>query len=113
MADRRTNNAIIWLVIGLMVVVLVMGIVMAFVYSDNDTGFGMMGGMGLGFGAAFMVIGAVVLVVIIVIALGGSDERTVVYGPQPSAQDILDQRYARGELSQEDYARMRSELGRR
>ncbi len=113
MTDRRATNSVVWLIVGLIIVALVMAVVMAIFYSDNDTGFGMMGGSGLGFGAGLMIIAVVILALIIVIALGGSENHTVVYGTQSNAQEILDQRYARGEISQEEYVRMKGEIARR
>ncbi len=73
-------------------------------------------GMGMmGFGLLMMVIGLVVLIALIAIAVWA-----VIYftgswrsqGPgEVQARQILDQRYARGEIGDDDYKRMRRELG--
>ena len=77
----------------------------------------MMGGWGVGM--AFMAVPAIILILVLIVVIGGLDEtpgaRTYpVYVPaQPSPIDILDKRYAQGELSHDEYSRVRAELGRR
>ncbi|QWC86592.1 SHOCT domain-containing protein [Nocardioidaceae bacterium] len=77
------------------------------------------GGAGLGFGL-LMMIGLVLIVVVVVWALlGGVSGRT---GDQKSSQapsssselsarELLDQRYARGEIDDEDYERRKRAMG--
>ena len=77
---------------------------------------GMMGGSGFGvigmiFGFIFMllfVVGSVLLIVWIVkqFAPGG----TSVPPPTSNALEILNERFARGEISKEDFAEMKKEL---
>jgi len=69
----------------------------------------------MGFGLLMMFIGLVVVVALIAIAVWA-----VIYftgsgrAPEPKdgqARQILDQRYARGEIGEEEYKRIRRELG--
>ncbi len=75
----------------------------------------MMGGtmFGTGYGLFGMLFNIAILVGVVVLAVwavqkfagsggrGGSGNQP--YNPAPSAREILDQRYARGELSREEY----------
>ncbi len=73
-------------------------------------------GMGMmGFGLLMMFIGLVVVIALIAIAVwaviyfsGSSRSQGSTNG---QARQILDQRYARGEIGDDDYNRMRRELG--
>ncbi len=103
------SNTLLWLVIALLVSVAVMAVVGALAFSGSDGGYGMMSG-GWGWGMAFMVVPAIILVLIIVVALGGLEDKPVYVQTQQTPLDILNQRFARGEISQEDYERIRSRL---
>jgi putative membrane protein len=67
----------------------------------------------------FMAVPGIILILVLIFALGvlnpnRSYTPNPTHAPQPtSAVEILDQRYARGELSREDYLRMRSEVSPR
>lgn len=80
--------------------------------------YGMMG-TGWGWGIAMMLVPLVVLVLIVFVLAEamrphGAPAGCVVPVPPPaSALDILDARYARGELTAEQYARMKQGLLRR
>jgi putative membrane protein len=116
MTDRKTN-ALVLLVAGLVISVVLVGIAGAGSFSRTDGDYGMMGGWGVGM--AFMVVPAIILILILIIVIGGLEERPVhntypVYvPPQPSPLDIIDQRYARGEIGRDEYSRMRAEFGKR
>jgi len=116
MTDRKTS-ALVWLVVGLVISVVLIGIVAASSFSRTDGDYGMMGGWGVGM--TFMAVPAIILILILIIVIGGLEERPVhntypVYvPPQPSPLDILDQRYARGEIGRDEYYRMRAEFGKR
>ena len=106
-----------WLAVGLVISVVLIGIVAASSISRSDGDYGMMGGWGVGM--AFMAVPAIILILILLIAIGEFGERPgyntypVYVPPQPSPLDILDQRYARGEIGRDDYHRMRAEFGKR
>ena len=116
MTDRKMS-VFVWLLIGLVASAVLIGIVAASNNSQTNSGFGMMGGMGVGM--AFMVVPAIILILILIVVIGGLEERPVhntypVYvPPQPSPIDIIDQRYARGEIGRDEYSRMRAEFGKR
>lgn len=77
----------------------------------------MMGlGMGLGLMGLLMIafwIGVILLVVIAGRAVfwGGTPPRTDTHFSAPNARQILDQRFAKGEIDREKYELMRSDLG--
>ena len=116
MTNRKTST-LLWLVIALVISVAAMAIIGALTFSGTDNNYGMMGGGDWGWGMAFMVVPAIILVLIIVVAIGGLDERPAYnmypayVPPQPGPLDILNQRYARGEISPEEYDRIRTKLG--
>jgi putative membrane protein len=110
------TSALVWLGVGLVISVVLVGIVAASSLSQSDGDYGMMDGWGVSM--AFMAVPAIILILILIIVIGGLDERRVhntypVYvPPQPSPLDILDQRYARGEIGRDEYHRMRAEFGK-
>jgi len=116
MTNRKTST-LLWLVIALVISVAAMAIIGALTFSGTDNNYGMMGGGDWGWGMAFMAVPAIILILIIVVAVGGVDERPAYntypayVPPQPSPLDILNQRYARGEIGQEEYDRIRTKLG--
>ncbi len=69
----------------------------------------MNGGWGWAMGA-FMIVPAIILILIFVVALGGSEEKTIYVQQQQSPIEVLNQRLARGEISQEEYERIRTRL---
>lgn len=79
----------------------------------------MMGGAGAWWIAWLLVpLLIVAVVVVLVVTLtrrgtGGTSGGTgTVPPPNPSAREILDERYARGDIDHEEYIRRRDELGR-
>lgn len=117
MSDTKTN-ALVWLVVGLVISAVLIGIAAASSIARTGDDFGMMGGWG-GVGMAFMAVPVIILILIVIIAIGESGERPNYYTypayvpPQPSPLDILDQRYARGEIGRDEYFRMRAEFAGR
>jgi putative membrane protein len=118
MTDSKTST-LVWLVVGLVLAVALIGVAAAVSSSGTDGDYGMMHGGSWGFGMAFMAVPVIVLILVLVVVIAGIGDRPAqstypVYVPaQPGAVDILDHRYARGELSTDEYHRMRAELGRR
>ncbi len=74
-------------------------------------GYGYGFGMGGGFGMIFMIL----LVVVVVFLVFGAfrqvhDDRRHNLTRKPRAREILDERYARGEIDAEEYQRKRAEI---
>lgn len=117
MTSRKTST-LIWLVIALVISVAAMAIIAAATFSGADRSFGMMEGGSWAWAMAFMIVPAIILILIIVVILGGLEEKPAyntypAYVPQqPNPLDILNQRYARGEISHEEYDRIRAKLSR-
>ena len=113
----RTTNTLVWLVVGLVIAVVLIGIALVSISPRTGGDYGMMGGWGVGM--AFMAVPAIILVLILIIAIADFGERPgyntypVYVPPQPSPLDILDQRYARGEIGRDEYSRMKVEFGKR
>jgi putative membrane protein len=118
--EARRSNPWLWPVLA---IVLVVGVVAlpAVVMSPYGGYYGMMGG-GAGWGIAMMAMMLVPLVVLVLLVLlfaGALSPRGVpvayvpaITAPTPagSALEILDARYARGEISQDEYLRIKSDL---
>ncbi|MEK6987756.1 MAG: SHOCT domain-containing protein [Candidatus Thermoplasmatota archaeon] len=107
-----------WLGIALVVAI---GLMVAFgTLSVTTYGgyYGMMGSGAWGWGLLMMAVPGVILFLVLWAALGGLDGRAPApaypaYSPFPgNPLEILDNRYARGELSREEYQRMRDDLTR-
>ncbi len=106
-----------WLGVALVVAI---GLMVAFGALNMATwggSYGMMGASGWGWGILMMAVPGVILILVLWAALGGLGERTypVVYPPYAPAGgplEVLDGRYARGELSREEYQRIREDLTR-
>ena len=116
MTDTEANemNRSWWLVLTIVLVVGLMAFIAALA-SPWGTGYGMMG-WGWGWGVLMMAVPVVVLVLILPVALGAFSPRTAALAylapvsPPSSATEILDARYARGEISREEYLRVRADL---
>jgi putative membrane protein len=85
-------------------------------FGGYGPGFGMMGGWGGGifpfsgiFGLLFLVL-VVVALVWFVRALLRSRERLPQTGRHPAGLDLLDQRYARGEINRDEYLQKRADV---
>lgn len=117
MEARRSSP---WL-LPMLAILLVVGVVapLAVVMSPYGGGYyGMMGG-GAGWGMAMMLVPLVVLVLLLLafagaLSLHGLPAAYVPATTAPilagSAREILDARYARGEISQDEYLRIRADL---
>lgn len=114
MANPKTSP-LPWLGIALVVAIALMAILGILTYSTYGGTYGMMGSGSWGWATLMMGVPAVVLIVILLVALGGLREPAAYPGYASPAQqplDILEQRYARGELTREAYLQIRNDLGR-
>ena len=112
MAVQRVSS-LAWLGIALVVAIALMAIFGALSFSTYGGYYGMMGSGSWGWAALMMGIPAVILIIILVAALGGLREPAPypTYIPPPAnSLEILEQRYARGELTREDYLKIREDL---
>lgn len=76
-------------------------------------GMGMMSGWGMWMGPFFMVLVPVLIIVLIVWFVRGlRPSPTTTVRDHPTARDILDVRYAKGELDDEEYQRRLAALRR-
>ena len=111
--ETRQRNPVLWLVFAIVLAVGLMAIFAA-AFMPYGISYGMMG-VGMGWGAVFMIVPAVVLILVLLAALGVfSPSPTYVppaYGPPISpAIEVLNTRYARGEISRDEYLRLRADL---
>jgi len=110
--DHRARNPLLWLAFA---VVLAVGLIPVFAAAlmPYGTSYGMMG-VGMGWSAIFMIVPAVLLILVLLAALGaGAPSQAYVpaaFAPAPSAIETLNTRYARGEISREEYLRSRADL---
>ena len=101
-----------WLVLTIVLVVGLMALFAALA-SPWGTGYGM---MGWGWGVLMMAVPLVLLVLILLVVSGAFAPRPAAsaylapVSPPSSATEILDARYARGEISREEYLRVRADL---
>jgi putative membrane protein len=105
--------------INILVVVLLA--IIGFAAIAGIFGFGIVGGWGIGgmmgFGMLFMSL-PVVVIILLIVALAGRGGRSIYrssccHGDDADAIDVLEMRYARGEVSREEYLRMKEDLKRR
>lgn len=117
MSNQRLNP-LVWLSIALVVAIVLMVIFGVLSMSSPGGYYGMMGSGAWIWGVAMMAVPGIILILILVAALGGLGPGTGAptyrgYGPVPmSASDLLNQRYARGEISREEYMRIRDDVSR-
>ncbi len=126
--DRTIRTLLVILLVVIVAVPILMLISMGLTGWNND-GYGMMGSWGGGWGLMMAIPGAVILIVILAIILAalsdrpaGQNRAAVPYPPQfypPAApvsgtssdsMAILDRRLASGEVTVEEYGRIKSEL---
>lgn len=115
--EARRSNAWLWPVLAILLVVGAV-ILFAAVTTPYGGGYGMMG-VGWGWGIAMMLVPLVVLVIIVLVIVGALTPRAVSMGyvlpapppvPISSALEILNARYARGEISRDEYLRIKADL---
>ncbi len=120
--EARRSSPWLWPALAILLVVVGVVAVLAVVMSPFGGGYyGMMGG-GWGWGIAMiamMFVPLLVLVLLVLVFAGALSPRELpsVYGPATaapmpagSALEILDARYARSEISRDEYLRIKSDL---
>lgn len=109
-------NPLVWLSVALVVAIALLVIFGVLSMTSLGGYYGMLGSGAWIWGVAMMGVPGIVLILILVAALGGLGPRTNApsypgYNPTPmSASDLLNQRYARGEISREEYMRIRADV---
>ena len=112
MANERMSP-LAWLGIALVLAIALMAIFGVLSFSTYGGYYGMMGSGSWGWAVLMMGVPAIILIIILVVALGGLRETAPypAYAPPPANPlEILEQRYARGELTREDYLKIREDL---
>lgn len=122
MKSKNNIMDIFWIFIGIIAIILVAAIAMGIIYSARYPvyGYGMMGGapgMWL-FGGVFMIIPLILFFLFIywIIAAMSNHTSPVYYQEDlhnEQALEVLNLRYARGEITQEQYQKMKEEILRR
>lgn len=114
MTNRRMSP-LAWLGIALVVAISLMTIFGVLSFSTYGGYYGMMGSGAWEWGVVMLAVPAALLIVILLAALGGLREPVAyaTHAPPPAEPlAILEQRYARGELTREDYLKIRDDLTR-
>ena len=75
----------------------------------HDWGWG--GGEGMFFGPLFMIAGLALIIVLIMLLTARLSGRRDGSAPVRSAREILDERFAKGEIQREEYEERRQALG--
>lgn len=111
--NRRTNP-LTWLAVALVVAIGLMVVFGTLAMTTYGGYYGMMGGGSWAWGLVMMAVPGTVLVMILLAAIAGlgqSPSAPAYPVSAPNPLDILAERYARGELSHEEYLRARDDLG--
>ena len=117
MSENERNTWPIVIVVISVVAIGFVAIVSAF--GSGTTSYGMMGGGMMGFGWLFMLIPLLFFIAFVIILTGALSDGTHhdhccvpsnVHQSAPSIE-ILNQRYAKGEITRDEYARMKNEIG--
>lgn len=106
--ETKQTSPLVWLALALVLSVGLMAVFAAF-WMPFGGGTGMMSG-GMGWGVLFMVVPAAFVILLLLAALGAFTPTTTYVAPATPALEILNLRYARGELTREEYQRIRAEL---
>lgn len=102
--------------LGIASIVGFLAVLLAATLMAPGASYGMMGGAGWVWGGFVMAAVALVLVVIVIALIGALRQPSAsfaypAYAPAPrSAFEVLEERYARGELNREDYLKIRGDL---
>ncbi len=108
----RKSDPLTWLGIALAVAIGTMVVLGAWAMATYGGYYGMMGNGSWAWGLVMMAVPGIFLVLILVVVLGDLAKRTTDSAPVPISDPIaiLDARYARGELSREEFLKAREDL---
>ncbi len=111
---NRSMTPLRWLGLALVVAIGLMVVFGTLAMTTYGGYYGMMGSAAWPWGLLMMAVPGVFLVLLLLAALGGLEGRPTAdaYAATGSPVEILNQRYARGELTREDYLRIRDDLAR-
>jgi len=113
--ESRLSSNWPWVVIAIVLGIGAITLIAAATAPSNGY-YGMMGSGAWGWGFLMLGIPAIILLVILLAVLGAYREPTVFHPAyvlqSANALDALELRYARGELSRDDYLRIRGDLTR-
>lgn len=112
MSENETKSQFRWFFI---IFIVIFGFI--FLISLFGFGSGMMGGGMMGGGWLFMLF-PIIFIVFLIYALAGRDRNTHEYSQPPYYErekpiEVLERRYASGEISRSDYLRMKEDIGRK
>jgi len=113
--SEQKMNPLGWLGIALVVAIVLMAAFAALSLTTDGGYYGMMGTGAWGWGVVMMAVPGVILIVILLAAVGALGERSATGNPAGTAPpvaplEVLDQRYAQGELNRDEYLRIRTDL---
>lgn len=110
----RKTNPLTWLAVALVLAIGLMTAFGALTMTRYEAYYGMMGGT-WAWGLVMMMVPGAILVLVLYAALGGLNARPPAPAGAPTPSQllsILDERYARGEVTREDYLKIRDDLSR-
>jgi len=114
MGESKNFETFLWLIIGLFIVVAAVAIILALIFPYKGYyGYGMMGlGYGMmGFGILFMLIPLIFFILIFYFIIKiVSDESSSKIQYKSDAMEILNQRYASGQITEEQYNRIKEKI---
>lgn len=79
-------------------------------YIMNGFGPGLMGGFGWGFGGMFMGLIFLIIIILAIVFIVRAVSKGGLNGSNESAMDILKKRYAKGEITKDDFEKMKKDL---
>lgn len=110
MLDRKDWRPLLWAIVGLMALAMVVSLVGWNSWGWNNDGYGMMGGW---MWMPFLLVMVVMMSFMMSMGHGHGGHGHGGHGHGGDAKPVLDRRYAAGEISREEYQRMRDDLERR